>query len=251
MRLLWSSLRVLARLSLVVLTATAGTVAVPLRVRRSLLRVRRFPPPPSAVPSSASSASAVPSSASSASAAQSYRVLRVPATWPVIAASTPPLLLFKSSTSPAIPGASRQHHFVCRRGSSAAGGLSSAFRKDTRHRLLVLAVDFSWPPRWGTATRRSPRRCGRRHAGALRQRGLVRQRADLPRHRGDELLRRLRHPGRRERSRRVYVCAEFPDLTGCTTHLSTTGSVPIRAVQGCHRHVARPGRRHQADLPGR
>ncbi|MEU8385076.1 hypothetical protein, partial [Streptosporangium sp. NPDC048865] len=27
--------------------------------------------------------------------------------------------------------------------------------------------------------------------------------------------------------RRVYVCAEFPDLTGCTTHLSTTGNVAM------------------------
>jgi len=27
--------------------------------------------------------------------------------------------------------------------------------------------------------------------------------------------------------KRVYVCAEFPDLTGCTTHLSTTGSVAM------------------------
>ncbi|MFI6508800.1 endonuclease/exonuclease/phosphatase family protein [Streptosporangium sp. NPDC050855] len=35
--------------------------------------------------------------------------------------------------------------------------------------------------------------------------------------------------------RRVYVCAEFADLTGCTTHLSTTGTV---AMAQCKATVA-------------
>ena len=46
--------------------------------------------------------------------------------------------------------------------------------------------------------------------------------------------------------RRVYVCAEFPDLTGCTTHLSTTGNVAMAqckaAIAMLRDRVLPPGR---------
>ncbi|MEO3807541.1 endonuclease/exonuclease/phosphatase family protein [Sphaerisporangium sp. B11E5] len=45
--------------------------------------------------------------------------------------------------------------------------------------------------------------------------------------------------------RRVYVCAEFPDLVGCSTHLSTTGSVAMaqcKAVIAVLRDGAAAGR---------
>ncbi len=195
MRLLWSSLRVLARLPLVVLTATAGAVAA-------------VPPAShatSAVPHAASPASPA-SLVSSASAAQSYRVLQLN-------------LCHSGVNTSCFNGANviQEARDIIGARQPQAVTLNEICRDD----LAQLA------PSMGNGHQA--------FAPALRPDGTPVRCVNGDEY-GNGLL--FRATGATNFSgvyatqdggseRRVYVCAEFPDLTGCTTHLSTTGSVAM------------------------
>lgn len=187
MSFLWSNLRVLARLSLVVLLVSAGGVAAP---------------PAASVLPVASAASVV----SSASAAQSYRVLQLN-------------LCHSGVNTSCFNGANviQEARDIIGARQPQVVTLNEICRDD----LAQLAPSMGDGYRVFAPALRpdgTPVRCVN---GDEYGNGLIFRATGATSFSGVYAT----QDGGSER--RVYVCAEFSDLTGCTTHLSTTGNVAM------------------------